>query len=170
MTQSRPVDPLLGFTLFLLRLIMVVMGALILIGVLAIAALLLVPEQQLLPRLSAGDTIWWVTAGAAMLVGILGLGIAFVRTLTQIILSVGEGDPFRPENADRLSRMGWIALALQGCNLVLVPVVGAIAERIGEGNGVDVSLDSLVLALVLFILARVFRHGTALRDDLEGTV
>lgn len=170
MTQSRPVDPLLGFTLFLLRLIMVVMGALILVGVLAIAALLLVPEQQLLPRLSADDTIWWVTAGAAMLVVILTLGIAFIRTLTQIILSVGEGDPFRPENADRLSRMGWIALALQGCNLVLVPVVGAIAERIGEGNGVDVSLDSLVLALVLFILARVFRHGTALRDDLEGTV
>ncbi len=170
MTQSRSGDPLLGFTQFLLRMIMVVMGALILIGVIAVAALLLVPEQQLLPRLSADDTKWWVAAGAAMLIVILTLGIAFIRTLTRIIGSVGEGDPFQPENADRLSRMGWIALALQGCNLVLVPVVGVIAERIGEGNGVDVSLDSLVLALVLFILARVFRHGTALRDDLEGTV
>ncbi len=26
------------------------------------------------------------------------------------------------------------------------------------------------LALLLFILARVFRHGAAMRDDLEGTV
>ncbi|UUX98999.1 hypothetical protein [Sphingomonas sp. J315] len=51
-----------------------------------------------------------------------------------------------------------------------MPLVGVIAEHLGTHSGVDMSFDSLVLALVLFILARVFRHGTALRDDLEGTV
>jgi hypothetical protein len=34
----------------------------------------------------------------------------------------------------------------------------------------DVPLAGLFLALVLFILARVFREGTRMRDDLEGTV
>ena len=28
----------------------------------------------------------------------------------------------------------------------------------------------LIVALLLFILARVFRRGTEMRDDLEGTV
>ena len=28
----------------------------------------------------------------------------------------------------------------------------------------------LILILTLFILARVFRHGAAMREDLEGTV
>jgi hypothetical protein len=33
-----------------------------------------------------------------------------------------------------------------------------------------VSLGGLLLALTLFILARVFRQGAAMREDLEGTV
>ena len=31
-------------------------------------------------------------------------------------------------------------------------------------------LDGLFIVLVLFILARIFRHGATMRDDLEGTV
>ena len=33
-----------------------------------------------------------------------------------------------------------------------------------------ISFHGLLLTLVLFILARVFRHGTTLRTELEGTV
>ncbi len=170
MSQSRSSDPLLSITQFLLRLIMVVMAVIIIAGVVAVAALLVMPDQQLAPQLAARGTAGWVAAGAAMLVVILALGIAFIRALTRIIGSVGDGDPFRPDNADRLSQMGWIALALQVCNLILAPISGVIADRVGEANGIDTSFDTLILALVLFILARVFRHGTQLRDDLEGTV
>jgi MFS family permease len=169
-SQSRSSDPLLSITQFLLRLIMVVMAVIIIAGVVAVAALLVMPDQQLAPQLAARGTAGWVAAGAAMLVVILALGIAFIRALTRIIGSVGDGDPFRPDNADRLSQMGWIALALQVCNLILAPISGVIADRVGEANGIDTSFDTLILALVLFILARVFRHGTQLRDDLEGTV
>ena len=37
---------------------------------------------------------------------------------------------------------------------------------------IDAGLDieGILLALILFILARVFRHGARMRDDLEGTV
>ncbi|UUX99000.1 hypothetical protein [Sphingomonas sp. J315] len=116
MATLKSGDPLLGFTLLLLRLLMVIMGMLIIAGIVAVAALLAFPDQQFAPQLTDATrgTVWWVTAGAAMLVLILGLGIAFIRTLIRIIDTVGDGDPFVPENAERLGRMGWIALALQG--------------------------------------------------------
>ena len=33
-----------------------------------------------------------------------------------------------------------------------------------------ITLDGILLAVILFILARVFRQGAAMREDLEGTV
>ena len=41
-----------------------------------------------------------------------------------------------------------------------------------DGVTIDAGLDlsGIVLVVVLFILARVFRHGAAMRADLEGTV
>src|SRR5688572_21526335 len=38
---------------------------------------------------------------------LLALGIYFLVLLRRIVKSVGEGDPFAPVNASRLSRMGW---------------------------------------------------------------
>ena len=35
---------------------------------------------------------------------------------------------------------------------------------------VGVSLGGVLLALILFVLARVFSQGAAMRDELEGTV
>jgi hypothetical protein len=170
MATHRSGDPLLGVTQFLLNLIIVVMAVVLLAGLVAVPALLLLPAEQLGPEIGARGTAGWVAAGAAMLVVLCTLGIAFIRALTRIIGSVGDGDPFRPDNADRLSQMGWIALAVQVCALIFVPISQTIAERVGGGAGIDPAFDSLILALVLFILARVFRRGTQMRDDLEGTV
>lgn len=36
------------------------------------------------------------------------------------------------------------------------------------GGGIDAS--GILLVILLFILARVFRKGTEMREDLEGTV
>ena len=88
-----------------------------------------------------------------------------------VIESVGAGDPFAPVNATRLARMGWLMIGVQ---LSSVPI-GALAMWIGERvKDVDfefgISGQGIMLALVLFILARVFRHGAAMRDELEGTV
>ena len=111
-----------------------------------------------------------------MMFGIILLALAFwfLRQLRQIIATVGEGDPFVPENAERLTLMGWIALAAQ---LLAIPAAGAalyIAKIFEdqEGMTVDAGIDlsGIVLVVVLFILARVFRHGAAMRADLEGTV
>ena len=98
----------------------------------------------------------------------------FLRQLRQIIATVGQGDPFVPENAERLTLMGWIALAAQ---LLAIPAAAAalyiakVFEEQGETT-IDAGFDltGIILVVVLFILARVFRHGAAMREDLEGTV
>jgi hypothetical protein len=117
---------------------------------------------------------YWLIA--ALLVGvaaILALAFRFFQHMLAIVRSVEDGDPFVPANADRLSGMAWIALAI---NLAALPVAGLgvyVAKLAKEAPGtVDASIDfgGIVLILTLFILARVFRHGAAMREDLEGTV
>ena len=105
---------------------------------------------------------------------LLALGVWFLRLLLRIIDSVGEGDPFVPANAVRLNRMAWISL---GGYLASIPVGAMVLwlASVAEDAHADVQGDfdiggSLLLPLVLFILARVFRLGAAMREDLEGTV
>lgn len=119
-----------------------------------------------------------------LLVGLLFIGLVvvvllfvFFGTLRTIISTVGEGDPFAPANADRLSLMGWLMLGVQ---LALIPAtalaiqLAQYADEMGEDvhftidGGLD--LTGILLVIILFILARVFRHGAAMREDLEGTV
>jgi hypothetical protein len=116
--------------------------------------------------------------------GIILIGLAilaalfvFFGKLRAIIATVGEGDPFVPANADRLDTMAWLMLSAQLLTIplaLLVPYLIEWAESVeivtfhGEVGGLD--LTGILMVLVLFILARVFRHGAALREDLEGTV
>jgi hypothetical protein len=119
----------------------------------------------------------FTAAVVAVLLGIaalMGLAVWFLRLLLRIIDSVGEGDPFAPVNAVRLNRMAWISLAGYFGSLPLAALVvwlARFAEQAGEHVSADFDMGgSLLLPLVLFILARVFRHGAAMREDLEGTV
>lgn len=104
----------------------------------------------------------------------IAMALAFwVAQLTRrIVGTVAEGDPFVPENAERLSRMAWIMLAIQVIGIPLGGIAMWLAEHMKDatstGNGI--SLSAILLVLILFILARVFRKGTEMRADLEGTV
>ena len=123
--------------------------------------------------LSLGGTLAAITGVLLLCFVIVSLAFVFFRNLKHIIDSVGEGDPFVPENARRLSVMGWITLAIQ---VVTLPVagIGLLAAKAFEEQNftVDVGFDlgAIILAVTLFILSRVFRHGAAMRADLEGTV
>jgi hypothetical protein len=91
----------------------------------------------------------------------------FAASLAKIIASVRHGDPFTLVNAARLTRMAWLALIVQGIN-----ISQTLMSTYLESNGMNtpLSLTALIVGLLLFILARVFRHGAAMREDLEGTV
>lgn len=118
---------------------------------------------------------WLLVAALLVVETLLYLALRFLLELRGIVSSVGQGDPFHPDNALRLSRMGWIALIGQ----ILVLPLGALAtwlkpfaEKLGDTVEVSAGLDggTILLILILFILARVFQRGTAMRDELEGTV
>ncbi|MEE4317967.1 MAG: DUF2975 domain-containing protein [Erythrobacter sp.] len=118
------------------------------------------------------------------LVGALAIGVAilvalflFFGKLRAVIDTVGEGDPFIPANAERLSMMAWLLLATQLLTWPLIAFGLMLAEWAQELDEVDISFEAdgfdltgILMVLVLFILARVFRHGAAMRADLEGTV
>ena len=119
--------------------------------------------------------IWLIVAAILLIIALMAMGGVFFVRLLAVISSVGKGDPFDPANADRLAQMGWLSLAGQVVILFLMGLVewfGPYLEKAGRGGdyGFDFDLGAILLTLVLFILARVFRHGAALREDLEGTV
>lgn len=111
-----------------------------------------------------------------IIVGMMALAFLFFGKLRAIVGTVGEGDPFAPENAKRLSLMGWLML---GCQVLLIPLGGfalMLAKWAEPMEHTDITIDAgfdiegILLVIVLFILARVFKHGAAMREDLEGTV
>lgn len=113
-----------------------------------------------------------------MLAGLVLVGLLFVffGRLRAIIATVGQGDPFQPENADRLAQMGWIMVAVQlltipaaAIGVYLVKFFDAY-EKVKFSSDAGLDVGGITLTIILFILARVFRHGAAMREDLEGTV
>lgn len=111
-----------------------------------------------------------------MLLGVLitlGLIYDFVTQLARIIDTVAEGDPFTLENSRRLRRMGWLTVAVVLISLPSRAVSNWMEPQLAENQlsfDSDGSLTAIALAIVLFILARVFRKGTEMREELEGTV
>jgi len=173
----RPRDPLLSAARLIVRLGMglsVIVGAATLIA----APVIFVMRGDVLGGLTdeAGHAVPAITIDALALILLLVAAMAacafyFLRDLKRIIDSVGEGDPFVPVNAVRLARMGWLTIAIE---LLSIPV-GGIGEWMAhtiKGATSDFGIDpsGILLALILFILARVFREGARMREDLEGTV
>ena len=90
---------------------------------------------------------------------------------------MSEGDPFVPVNAERLSLMAWLMLGVQLLVWAAVPFALQLTDFVrifGEDSDIKIDggfdLSGILLIIILFILARVFRHGAAMREDLEGTV
>ncbi len=100
----------------------------------------------------------------------------FFERLQKIIESVASQSVFEMANANHLKAMGWYFLASQAAVTLataanLLWSAGADERELLE-NSIELflTLPSYLIVVVLFILAEVFRHGAAMRDDLEGTV
>ncbi len=152
--------------------------AMVMIGI-GLGALATVERARIVTELTnagaSADMIWLVAVALGLAFTLLFLATRFLLELFGIIDSVGTGDPFAPENGTRLNRMGWLAAGVQiatwavkGVVKVLEPYAAKIGKPIDLGS--DLNLSGILLVLILFILARVFRHGAAMRADLEGTV
>ncbi|MEO9468316.1 DUF2975 domain-containing protein [Parasphingorhabdus sp.] len=104
---------------------------------------------------------------------VLALWWMFFRSLANIVDTIAGGDPFIARNSDRLRHMALLLLAIQ---LAYIPTAafGLIVETAFKGSTSQVDifwdLTGLLMVMVLFVFARVFRLGTDMRDDLKGTI
>ena len=109
---------------------------------------------------------WLIVIGIA---GAAATDRIFVA-LAQVIATVSAGDPFVLANARRLQTIAWALLALQ---LLDIPagLLGRFYPSMGSAAPSDtISIVGWISVLMVFVLSRVFAAGSAMRDDLEGTV
>ena len=130
------------------------------------AAMLLGSHPGVDVRAEMAGLRWEMVLGLAMAVG----AEVLLRALGEMVASAGTGDPFAAANATRLRSIGWSLLGLQLLDVpaaMLVrfyPSLGTAAPEVGFSPG------GWLAVLMVFVLSRVFAAGSAMRDDLEGTV
>ena len=179
MRIARPSDPLLTATKFATIAMKIALGIGIGVVVSVLPAILLNQDTVAAELAKDGKdvNVDGLIAGLAVMLPLIAVLLAgafwFVHLLGRIVDTVGEGDPFIPTNADRLRTMGWLALAIQLLTLPIGVAVARVAKAVEDtpsDTSVGLDFTGLVLILILFILARVFRKGAAMREELEGTV
>jgi hypothetical protein len=129
---------------------------------------------ELMIQPTAATDVSSVMTGMRLLM-LLGIAMSLVTdrlllALAAIVASAGAGDPFIAANVHRLQYMGWCLLLLQ-----LFAIPGSLIARhypvmASGASGADISLGGWISVLMVFVLSRVFATGSAMRDDLEGTV
>lgn len=108
-----------------------------------------------------------------MVIGIAAVPITHtvLTRLLGVVDTVGDGDPFIVENAVRLRKIAWAVLALEVLHLVVVLIAANVSTPTTPLDiGSNFSVTRWLAVLLLFVLARVFEHGSRMREDLEGTV
>ena len=161
------------------RILQVVIGLVAAVIVIAIPAVLFHSDEVAEQLLRADSTaslpmmLAVITGTLVMILIVILLAFHFFQLLGRIINTVSVGEPFTAINAERLNKMGWIALIFQTASIPIGALAAYIAAHVPSDDftaDIEFSLTGVLFAIVLFILARIFRQGAAMRDDLEGTV
>src|SRR5262249_18753127 len=109
----------------------------------------------------------------AMIVGAL-LFLLLFRLIAKIVESAMLGDPFVGQNATRLNQIGCIFLAMELLGWITGWVVDPLLQKLPPDTHLDLGFDfspvGLLGILLVFVLAQVFRRGSEMRAELEGTV
>jgi hypothetical protein len=148
-----------------------------LMGAAILALLVVLPNEQwimsafkLSPSPEAERLVMGLRAIAVLGLAVIPLNYAVLKRLLAIVETVRGGDPFVAANASRLQAIAWSLLALQLFSLV----IGAIGKAVSTpAHPVHLAAGFSIngwLAVLTFLLARVFAEGTLMREDLEGTV
>jgi hypothetical protein len=107
--------------------------------------------------------------------GVICIALAawmFILT-TRIIDTASTGDPFVTRNADRLNHIGFLLLAVQAVGVVVDALMNLFPKNITDNVSIGYdgfSAAGILAALLIFVLAQIFRRGSEMRAELEGTV
>ena len=173
---------LFGVTRFLLRL--ATLFSLFLIAVLSLAAGALalaaagfwhlpVPDLKELSGIPVGEII--AVASLAIVTGVICIALAaYMFLLTARIIDTAQsGDPFVTENANRLKLIAWLLLAIQVIGSVADALANMLPDKIKDHAQIGFngfSASGILAVLLIFVLAQIFRRGSEMRAELEGTV
>ena len=159
------------FSLFLIAVLSLAAGAL----ALAAAGMwhLPVPDVKELNGIPVGQII--AVASLAIVTAVFCIAIAaYMFLLTaRIIDTADNGDPFVTENANRLNLIAWLLLAIQGIGFVADALANMLPDKIKDHAQVGFdgfSAAGILAVLLIFVLAQIFRRGSEMRAELEGTV
>lgn len=113
----------------------------------------------------------YFSLGLAAIVALLVISLVFLRHLDRFVRAVQGGHPFAHGHALRLRRMAWLMLAMESLSIL----IGLYASWMGPGFawmevGGGLSITGMIAVLMLFVMARVFAAGSAMREDLDGVV
>ncbi|MDP3458872.1 MAG: DUF2975 domain-containing protein [Hyphomonas sp.] len=143
--------------------------------------------QAMADGVSPGQFIVVIAGLAAVVPGVIYICIQ----LRRILLTLAEGDPFVPENAARLARVGIAIGAMEAIRIVIILIVQRIPSIFSplpesnnalvdpacscatvQGGPPEVSIQFILWISVaaLFVLSQVFREGTRLRDEEKMTI
>lgn len=172
-----PRDCFLTFAAGLIRLLLIL--NLLALVLFALALVFSVPiATAVLPRLAVkvgspeGARVVLTAIRWTLLVGI-GAGVAahvIFRALEWLVTLVRRGDPFVPDAARQIERIGWALLGLQLLDLSFGLIAWQISRFMPGAFDWQLSFTGWIAVLVAFVLARVFRVGATMRDDLAGLV
>lgn len=121
--------------------------------------------------LHGNDLFLHFCLGLGTIVVLLVLCLVFLRHLARLLRSAARERPFNHANALRLQRMAWLMLAMETLSII----IGIYASWMGPDFawmevGGGMSITGLLAVLMLFVLARVFAVGAAMRDDLDSVI
>lgn len=157
--------------------ILVILNVICLFFFLAVLAATILAEGTIREALLKSQAVQDATPVLAavrivMLIGIAVVPLAHIllTRLRAIVETVREGDPFVEANGSRLQVIAWCLLGIQLCDLAFGAVSLTLASKVEAVSGWTFSLTGWLAVVLLFVLARVFAHGTRMRDELEGTV
>lgn len=142
----------------------------------ALAALTLWPDllagalAKASPRMDAPYVIDLFRFVLLLCIPIAFAAHAIFTRLVAMIDSVDRGQVFTAENAQRLRVIGWCVLATQVIDAGYGWISYQLVIASGEQFGWQPSLTAWLAVLMLFILARIFEQGAAMREELEQTI
>ncbi|HEX4273155.1 MAG TPA: DUF2975 domain-containing protein [Rhizomicrobium sp.] len=119
------------------------------------------------------DQIYESGIVTVLIAGVCFLSIFHILRLTaRIIAAASNGDPFAHGNARRLTAIALLMLAVQlagrGFDIAMTHYPAAITQSYSVYF--DISASGMLAVLVIFVLAQIFRRGSEMRAELEGTV
>lgn len=171
--EQTKASPAIGFLNILLTIIWwagwVFMALFVLVFLSTVLALLGVEALQ---KSFEVTTPFMALVSSLSVIIVAAVFLIIVKQLRQICHTLVTGDPFVPENANRL-RIIWIAAAAGELLRLISTFVISWVSKTAEGASIqatDLRVYVWFMVLALIILAEVFREGARMRQEAKLTV